>query len=162
MHARSKYQPTSLSASALADYRAGVPLAELLRTHGINASSLYRHLKARGLPRRNNYGANRLVLSPEDVAAYASGRDTSASLGARLGVWPHEVTRALRRQGVALRAQGPSPGHVFADGSRQRKLTQEQEAKIARLLEDRITHARIAEMMGVTRQRISQLAARRH
>jgi DNA invertase Pin-like site-specific DNA recombinase len=82
------------------DFRAGVPINELVRKYEIDRTTVFAHARRMGIPRRNP------EISPEQVAEtaglYRSGL-SPAAVGKQLGVNARTVMRRLRKGGIEIR-----------------------------------------------------------
>jgi hypothetical protein len=81
-------------------YVDGLPIGELATQFGIDPSTLQRHARRRGLPRRSPRLGPR--QSEEAARLYLAGQSL-AKLSKRFGVATDTVAVALRRNGVTLR-----------------------------------------------------------
>jgi hypothetical protein len=87
-------------AELIQGYLDGVPVDELAIRFNVNPSTVQKHVRGHGLPRRSpRLGPTRIE---ESIQLYLAG-DSLATLGKRYGIGKDAVARALRKAGIELR-----------------------------------------------------------
>jgi hypothetical protein len=91
-------------AQLIQGYRDGVPVDELAIKFQVNPSTVQKHVRGHGLPRRSpRLGPTHIE---EAIQLYMAG-DSLVTLGKRYGIGKDAVARSLRKAGTRLR---PRPG----------------------------------------------------
>jgi hypothetical protein len=130
----------------VADYQAGMSWSDLTRKHRVSPTTLYNHLDAAGVPRRNQ------VLGEIDPAVFAS--DWSALLSADL----------TRKYGVCLpvlRQRAKDLGLPPRKGGRRFRLTPEQQDEAAAAFQAGATIHTVAVRYGVSDSVVGSLLRHR-
>jgi DNA-binding CsgD family transcriptional regulator len=81
-------------------YQAGSSVYELAERHRIDRKTVSIILERQGVPRRYRLIEGHLLT--EAIKAYENG-DSLATIGARMGVSPYTIRRALLGAGVSIR-----------------------------------------------------------
>ena len=97
-------------------YLDGVPVDELAVRFNVNPSTVQKHVRSQGLPRRSpRLGPTHI----EDAAQLYLGGESLLTLGKRYGIGKDAVARSLRKAGVKLRRRNGwrSPGDLTGQRS---------------------------------------------